>query len=90
MSTTGNGKGTSFPRDTPLSRFDLVNTLQLEAYRIKDLNYALASVIGVLSETPGVSPHPAVSAAETLITDLSDAHDKHLAILEKLEGGNDA
>lgn len=91
-SETGAGSGCAAlkgaqPRDTPQAKslFDLTLDLQLETHRLRDLTYALRSVIAVLSEAPGVSSHPGVSSADTLIKDLDTALLSHQHSLENLE-----
>ena len=94
MSKTGKrGAASTRPRDTPKARdtprdrlpFDIILKLQSESFHIQDLGYALSSVIAELTEAPGVSQHPGVSAAETLMNTLTSAHQQHHQTLEDLE-----
>ncbi|WP_298958407.1 hypothetical protein [uncultured Roseibium sp.] len=89
MSTTGEGRrAPAQPRDTPEKSddpFSLVLKLQSEHYTAEGLTFALSSVIDILSDTPGISPHPALLAADALIDALRTANTRHRATLEQLE-----
>lgn len=90
MSTTGSWRRASaHPRDTPSQNqnipFDIILKLQAEHYHMDGLVRALVYVVSELSEAPGVSRHPAVTAAEALTDVMAKAQMAHLATLESLE-----
>lgn len=91
MLKTGNGRAApkiAQLRDTPQDiLFEIILDLQSESFRLRDLAYALDAVIGVLSEADGVSRHPGVSSAETLVKELTKTLKSHHQMLEDLEAG---
>jgi len=77
MSETGNGRAAPLARDTPveISHFQLITEAEAAFYVVQNLAYALAAMIGELSEVPGTARHQALNSAETLSDALKEQLD---------------